>query len=71
MFDKNTKKPVRVPAALTLESSHDLPAWVYAKSAPETYATTRYDADVATDDILTRAEMARLKSVIRYLNYGE
>jgi excisionase family DNA binding protein len=56
MFYKNVKKPSRGAAASTSVSSADLPAWVYTK--PEPLATT-HDAEVATDDLLTRAEAAR------------
>ncbi len=59
MFDKNTKKPLRVPAASTLDSSQDLPSWVYAKPEPEALAVTPHDAAPTTDDLLTRAEVAR------------
>ena len=56
MFDKNTKKPMRVPAASTLDGSQDLPAWVYTKPEP---LTTPHDTAVITNDLLTRAEAAR------------
>ena len=59
MFDENTKKPSRDPAASTAINGADLPAWVYAKPEPEAHATTPHDAAVATDDLLTRAEVAR------------
>ena len=59
MFDKNTKKPVRLPAASTLDSSQDLPSWVYAKPEPLAHAAEPQAPAVTTDDLLTRAEVAR------------
>jgi excisionase family DNA binding protein len=59
MFYKSTKKPSRDPAASTPISRVDLPAWVYAKPEPEAHAATPHDAAVATDDLLTRSEVAR------------
>ena len=59
MFDKNTKKPVRVPAASTLDSSQDLPSWVYAKPEPLAHAAEPQAPAVTTDDLLTRAEVAQ------------
>lgn len=59
MFDKNPKKPSPAPAASTPISRADLPAWVYAKPAPEAHATTPHDAAVITNDLLTRAEVAQ------------
>ena len=56
MFYKNTTKPSHTPAASTPISRADLPAWVYAK--PEPLATPQAPADT-TDDLLTRAEVAR------------
>ena len=56
MSYKNTKKPSLGPAASTSVSCVDLPAWVYTK--PEPLATPQAPAD-ATDDLLTRAEVAR------------
>ena len=59
MFDENIKKPSRAPAASTPISCADLPAWVYAKPEPEAHATTPHDAADATDNLLTRAEVAQ------------
>ena len=59
MFDKNTKKPVRVPAASTLDSSQDLPSWVYAKPEPMAHAATPQVSAENSADLLTRAEVAR------------
>lgn len=59
MFDKNTKKPVRLPAASTLDSSQDLPSWVYAKPVPLAHAAEPQAPADAADDLLTRAEVAR------------
>ena len=56
MSYKNTKQPSREPAASTSISGIDLPAWVYTK--PEPLATPQAPA-VTTDDLLTRAEVAR------------
>ena len=56
MFYNNAKKPSHGPAASTSISCVDLPAWVYTK--PELLATPQ--ATVGTsDDLLTRAEVAR------------
>lgn len=59
MFDKNTKKPVRVPVASTLDSSQDLPSWVYAKPEPMAHAATRQVSADNPADLLTRSEVAR------------
>ena len=59
MFDENTKKPSRKPAASTAINGADLPAWVYAKPEPAAHATTPQAPADATDDLLTRAEVAR------------
>jgi excisionase family DNA binding protein len=59
MFDKNTKKLVRVPAASTLDSSQDLPSWVYAKPEPMAHAATPHAPVDAIGDLLTRSEVAR------------
>ena len=56
MLYKNTKQPSRGPAASASISGIDLPAWVY--TTPEPLATPQAPAD-ATDDLLTRAEVAR------------
>lgn len=59
MFYKNTTKPSRGPAASTAINGVDLPAWVYAKPEPEAHATTPQAPANATDELLTRAEVAR------------
>ena len=59
MFDKNPKNPSPAPAASTPISRADLPAWVYAKPEPGAHATTTQAPADATDDLLTRAEVAR------------
>ena len=59
MFDENTKKPSPAPAASTPISRADLPAWVYAKPEPAAHAATTQAPADATDDLLTRAEVAR------------
>ena len=59
MLYKNPKKPSLAPAASTPISSADLPAWVYAKPEPAAHATTTQAPTDATDDLLTRAEVAR------------
>jgi excisionase family DNA binding protein len=73
MFYKNTTKPSRGPAASTSISCVDLPGWVYTK--PEPLATPQAPAD-ATDDLLTRAEVARYlrvsdRTVSRLIRAGE
>lgn len=59
MFYKNTKKPSRKPAASTAINGVGLPAWVYAKPEPAAHVTTTQTPTDATDDLLTRAEVAR------------
>jgi excisionase family DNA binding protein len=59
MFDKNPRKPSRDPAASTPISRADLPAWVYEKPEPGAHATTTQAPADATNDLLTRAEVAR------------
>jgi excisionase family DNA binding protein len=59
MFDKSTKKPSPAPAALTPISGADLPAWVYAKPDPTAHAAEPQAPADATDDLLTRTEVAR------------
>ncbi|WP_395627904.1 helix-turn-helix domain-containing protein [Sphingorhabdus sp.] len=76
MFDKNTKKPVRLPAASTLDSSQDLPSWVYAKPEPLAHAAEPQAPAVTTDDLLTRAEVARYlrvsdRTVSRLIRKGQ
>ena len=76
MFDKNTKKPVRLPAASTLDSSQDLPSWVYAKPEPVAHAAEPQAPAVTTDDLLTRAEVARYlrvsdRTVSRLIRKGQ
>jgi len=76
MFDKNTKKPPRTPAASTPISRSDLPAWVYAKPEPEAYATTPHHAADNPADLLTRTEVARYlrvsdRTVSRLIRTGQ
>ena len=76
MFYKSTKKPSRDPAASTPISRVDLPAWVYAKREPEAHAATPQDAEVATDDLLTRTEVAQYlrvsdRTVSRLIGTGQ
>lgn len=59
MLYKNTTKSSHTPAALTPISGADLPAWVYAKPDPVAYAAEPQAPADATDDLLTRAEVAR------------
>ncbi len=73
MFDENTKKPSRGPAASTSISCVDLPAWVYTK--PEPLATPQAPADNPAD-LLTRAEAARYlrvsdRTVSRLIGTGQ
>ena len=73
MFYKNTTKPSRGPAASTSISCVDLPGWVYTK--PEPLATPQAPA-VTTDDLLTRAEVARYlrvsdRTVSRLIRTGQ
>ncbi|MFM9898020.1 helix-turn-helix domain-containing protein [Sphingorhabdus sp.] len=76
MFQKNTTKPSRDPAASACISRADLPAWVFAKPEPEAPATTPHDAADATDKLLTRAEAARYlrvcdRTVSRLMRTGQ
>ncbi len=76
MFYKIAKKPLRGHAASTSISSEDLPAWVYAKPEPEAHATMLHNAAGATDDLLTRAEVARYlrvsdRTVSRLIRTGQ
>ena len=76
MFDKNPKKPSPAPAASTPISRADLPAWVYAKPEPMAHAATPQVSVDATDDLLTRAEVARYlrvsdRTVSRLIRAGE
>ena len=59
MFDKNPRKPSPAPAASTPISRADLPAWVYAKPEPGAHATTTQAPVDATNDLMTRSEVAR------------
>ena len=59
MFYKIAKKPLRGHAASTSISSEDLPAWVYAKPEPSAHAAEPQAPADATDDLLTRTEVAR------------
>lgn len=76
MFDKNTKKPSRDPAASIAINGVDLPAWVYAKPELEAHATTPQASTGGTDDLLTRAEVARYlrvsdRTVSRLIHTGQ
>ena len=59
MFDKNTKKPSHAPAASSPISRADLPAWVDAKAESMVHAAEPQAPADATDDLLTRTEVAR------------
>lgn len=59
MFYKISKTPSRGHAASTSISSLDLPAWVYEKPEPLAHTATPQAAADATDDLLTRAEVAQ------------
>ena len=76
MFDKSPRKPSPAPAASTPISSADLPAWVYAKPEPAAHATTTQAPADATDDLMTRAEVARYlrvsdRTVSRHIRKGQ
>jgi excisionase family DNA binding protein len=76
MLYKNPKKPSLAPAASTPISRADLPAWVYEKPEPEAHATTPQAPADATDDLLTRAEVARYlrvsdRTVSRLIRAGQ
>lgn len=76
MICKNPKKPSRDPAASTPISRADLPAWVYAKPEPMAHTATPQAAADATDDLLTRAEVARYlrvsdRTVSRLIRAGQ
>jgi excisionase family DNA binding protein len=76
MSYKNTRKPLRVPAASTSVSGVDLPAWVYAEPEPEAHATTPHDAADNPADLLTRTEAARYlrvsdRTVSRLIRAGQ
>jgi excisionase family DNA binding protein len=76
MFDENTKKPSRDPAASTAINGVDLPAWVYAKPEPVAHAAEPQAPVDATDDLLTRAEVARYlrvsdRTVSRLIRTGQ
>ncbi|WP_397589405.1 helix-turn-helix domain-containing protein [Sphingorhabdus sp.] len=76
MFNKNTKKPVRVPAASTLDSSQDLPSWVYAKPEPMAHAATPQVSAENSADLLTRLEVAQYlrvsdRTVSRLIRAGQ
>jgi excisionase family DNA binding protein len=73
MLYKNTTKPSRGPAASTSISRIDLPSWVYTK--PEPLATPQAPVD-ATDDLLTRADVAQYlrvsdRTVSRLIRAGQ
>ena len=59
MFDKNTKKPSRKPATSTAINGADLPAWVYEKPEHGAHTTTTQAPADATNDLMTRSEVAR------------
>jgi excisionase family DNA binding protein len=59
MFYKNTKKPLREPAASPPISRADLPAWVSAKPEPVAHAAEPQAAADNPADLLTRAEVAQ------------
>ncbi len=59
MSYKNTKKPSHTSAASISISGVDLPAWVYAKAEPTAHAAEPQAPADATDDLLTRTEVAR------------
>ena len=59
MLYKNPKKSSHTPAASTPISRADLPVWVYAKPEPLAHAAEPQAPAVTTDDLLTRAEVAR------------
>ena len=76
MSYKNTTKPSHGPAASTSFSCVNLPAWVYAKPEPEAHTTTPQAPVDATDDLLTRAEVAQYlrvsdRTVSRLIRTGE
>ena len=76
MFYKSAKKPSHTLAASAAINGVDLPAWVYAKPEPEAHATTPHDAAVATDDLMTRSEVARYlrvsdRTVSRLIHKGQ
>ena len=73
---KNTTKPSHTPTASPPISRADLPAWVYAKPEPAAHATTTQAPADATDDLLTRAEVARYlrvsdRTVSRLIHAGK
>ena len=76
MLYKNPKKPSRTPAASTSISRADLPAWVYEKPEHGAHATTTQAPADATDDLMTRAEVARYlrvsdRTVSRHIRKGQ
>ena len=76
MFDKNTKKPSRKPAASTAINGVDLPAWVYAKPEPMAHAATPQVSADNPADLLTRTEVARYlrvsdRTVSRLIRTGQ
>lgn len=76
MFYKITKKPSRGHAASTSFSRVNLPAWVYEKPEPVQQPATPQTAADATDDFLTRAEVARYlrvcdRTVSRLIRTGQ
>lgn len=76
MFYKINDKPSLAKAASTLRSSKDLPAWVFAKPEPMAHAATPQASASATDELLTRAEVARYlrvsdRTVSRLIRTGQ
>lgn len=76
MFYKSVKKPSHAPAASSPISRADLPAWVYAKAEPMAHAAESQAPADATDDLLTRTEVARYlrvsdRTVSRLIRKGQ
>ena len=76
MSYKSTKKPSPAPAASTSISRADLPAWVYEKPEHGAHTTTTQAPADATNDLLTRAEVARYlrvsdRTVSRLIRKGQ
>ena len=76
MFYKSAKKPSHAPAASSPISRADLPAWVYAKAEPMAHAAEPQAPADATDDLLTRTEVARYlrvsdRTVSRLIRAGQ
>jgi excisionase family DNA binding protein len=76
MFYKSARKPSHTPAASADISRADLPAWVYAKAEPMAHAAEPQSPADATDDLLTRTEVARYlrvsdRTVSRLIRKGQ